>query len=115
MTARDLRVVGVPHPFVGHLRRCRALLARLDAFVSVVVSVRPEGPLSMVLSSSDIPSATISLERALMMRVVVQSPVVDLGAVLGLPLLPGLWPRFWRFSFRPSFFAFDSVAYSLPV
>ena len=90
MTARDLKVVGVPRPFFGHLRRCRALLAWLDVLVSVVVSVGPEGPISMVLSSSDCPSAAISLERALMMRVVGWSPVIDLGAVLGLPLLPGL-------------------------
>ena len=90
MTARDLKVVCVPRPFVDHLRCCRALFARLDALVSVVMSVGPVEPILVVLSSSDCPSAAISLERALIMRVVARSPVIDLGAVLGLPLLPGL-------------------------
>ena len=104
MTARDLNFVRVPRPFVGHLRHCRALFARLEALVSVAVSVGPIGSISLLSYSSDCPSAALSLERALIMRIVTQSPTVGLGAALGFPLLPGLWPRaFLAFKFQAKF------------
>ena len=90
MTERDLGTIPVPRPPVpgGHLRHCNALFAQFGVLVLVSVwSVRSR---SFVSSSSAGPAAAMILERALIIRIIAQSPMVGFDVALDLLLMPGL-------------------------